>query len=572
MNFNKYNLQKKIILVMSIASLLVVGIFTLIFTKLYNNYEEEVYGRESINTLHSLDSSIQGVIRSADNYSKLLISDATVQKQMSTGNLNEDTKGQQSVINTVYSILQFSDTMDSIWFIDNSGQKLTVGGYTTRSTEVDDSNYDELRTPYATAKILLETQKGHTYLSLVRSYNSTTDFSSVGIIGVDISEKYINSVVSDVIDFNTDKIFIIDENNEIVFCNDYEETERYLSDTTRQSLDSDCFYETKIGNQKMLFTGIKCKDRDWKILRFTPLPLKKNYNILLNVNIIMLVILGILILICSSFVAKLFTKPIEQMLEAMKGADGGNISRLNNIPALEEFKDLFSGYNKMVEHIHALIQETIVRQEQIRQVELNEIQEQMKPHFLYNTLDSIKALSMKGDTDKIGKLIDALGGFYRKSVSGGRQYFSIEEEIQMAEDYVKIMEIRFGEAYKCDIQCDNDCKKYLIPKLTIQPLVENAFQYGIKSRQHCGNIKVCIFKKEEQLHIIVNSIAKDIPDEIESSIMNSTKDEPGRMGINSIIQRLSLMYGDDFSYKIDKDSPSMIQIYLSVDALKSENE
>jgi len=571
-NFNKYNLQKKIILVMSIASLLVVGIFTLIFTKLYNNYEEEVYGRESINTLHSLDSSIQGVIRSADNYSKLLISDATVQKQMSTGNLNEDTKGQQSVINTVYSILQFSDTMDSIWFIDNSGQKLTVGGYTTRSTGVDDSNYDELRTPYATAKILLETQKGHTYLSLVRSYNSTTDFSSVGIIGVDISEKYINSVVSDVIDFNTDKIFIIDENNEIVFCNDYEEAERYLSGATRQSLDSDCFYETKIGNQKMLFTGIKCKDRDWKILRFTPLPLKNNYNILLNVNIIMLVILGILILICSSFVAKLFTKPIEQMLEAMKGADGGSISRLNNTPALEEFKDLFSGYNKMVEHIHALIQETIVRQEQIRQVELSEIQEQMKPHFLYNTLDSIEALATKGDTDKICKLVNALGGFYRKSVSGGRQYISIEEEIQMAEDYAKIMEIRHGNAFKCDIQCDNDCKNYLIPKLTIQPLVENAFQHGIRRQLDCEDIKVCIFKKGNQLHIIVNDSAKDIPDEIESSIMNSNKVEPGRMGINGIIQRLSLMYGDDFSYKIDKDNPSTIQIYLSVDALKSENE
>ena len=132
----------------------------------------------------------------------------------------------------------------------------------------------------------------------------------------------------------------------------------------------------------------------------------------------------------------MLTIPIQQLLCYMKNVEGGQLEKIQEQTLLQEFKSLFHGYNRLVDEIKRLIQETIERQKRIRIVEMNEIQEQMKPHFLYNALDSVEALAMLGDTDNACRLIEALGGFYKKCVSGGREYISIDSEIRMVHDYM----------------------------------------------------------------------------------------------------------------------------------------
>lgn len=124
----KLNLKSKVLIIMGAFIFIIVVILALIFSGINRNYDERLVGIESVKTLHSIDNSISEVINSADNYSKMLIADNIINTQMSKGDINSDLSLQTQVINRIYSILQFSETADAIWLIDNRGNKLRVGG------------------------------------------------------------------------------------------------------------------------------------------------------------------------------------------------------------------------------------------------------------------------------------------------------------------------------------------------------------------------------------------------------------------------------------------------------------
>ena len=272
------------------------------------------------------------------------------------------------------------------------------------------------------------------------------------------------------------------------------------------------------------------------------------------------------------FISGFLTKPISHLMDAMREVENGNLKKIEAEPTMKEFKELFAGFNHMVSRIETLISETIDRQRRIRQVELNEIQEQMKPHFLYNTLESVEALAMMGDTEKVCKVIEALGDFYRKSVSGGREYLTIEEEIRIAKDYIQIMKIRFEDSFTTEVNCDTKCLKYMIPKLTIQPLVENAFQHGVRAKNNHGDVCVNVSFEGDNIHISVEDSGDGVPDEIINEVANNREPVRGKsLGLRGTIERLRLMYGESFRYEINRN-PSKVELFINVGNLSDNGE
>jgi len=566
----RLNLSNKIFLMMSILVFFIFAIYSVIFTNHLRKIDDELIGRESINTLHSIDTSISSVIRNADNYSKMLIADDNVRELMSRYDMYLDTKGQQQVINRIYSILQFSESADAVWLINNQGQKLKAGSVSSLSKDNDNDIYEELKKPYGRSKVVIVFDEEGSGLSLVRAYNDINDFSNLGIIGVDISVDRIRDIVASSIDYEREKFFIVNENNEVVFCSDDILKEIYLNNIKWDSESNPEYLDKiKVDGIEYIVSGVRFDERDWKAFRFNPVISSTDRDGLISFNLIIIIIVGIIMLISALIVASMLTKPIQALLAAMKSEKEGTPGKINDNPILNDFKELFAGYNKMVDRINDLIEETIDRQKRIRQVELNEIQEQMKPHFLYNTLDSIEALAMMGDTETVCKLIEALGGFYRKSVSGGREMLTIKEEVEMVSDYARIMHIRFGNSFSCKLEADGACSMYLIPKLTIQPLVENAFQHGIRGRMEYGYIDAKVYIKDEKLCISVCDNGVGIPEEIKEELVNNREVEgKGSLGLRGTIKRLRLTYGDDFSFTIGEGHPSKVDLYIKISALE----
>ena len=571
----KHKLSRKIIVALGLVIFTIIIIYTIVFNFHYNKYEEKILGEENIKVLHSLETSLNSILKNADDYSKMLIADNIVQSQMAGGDLLFSVSGQSNVIKKIYSIFQFSDYVESIWLIDGKGQKLTVGGSANFHMEDAGRGYDELRKPYGKYEIRTSKSADDNSISLVRSYNSLDNFESLGVIGVDLRCEFLNQILADVIDPELEQIVVLDEKDEVLLVrgNISEESEgRYIAAELSEE-NTEYLHKTVIHGREYMAAGVLAPYSGWKIIRYTQVPPNRDVSEIVRFNIGLIAAIGILILIGAAAISTMLTRPIQDMVQVMEETEHGRFSRITSKPLLDEFQILFKGYNRMVEQIERLIQSTIDKQRRIRQVEMNEMQEQMKPHFLYNTLDSIQALAMMGESQKVCELVEALGKFYRKSVSGGREMLSLEEEFQIVKDYVDIMKIRFEDSFECEIQMEESCKKYLLPKLTIQPLIENSFQHGIREEERYGIIDLVAYAREENLHIVVRDKGEGVPDEVIRDLNRSEEPKRGKsLGLRGTIERLRLLYGENFIFTISNGAYTEIHLQIGLCKLKEQED
>lgn len=561
-----HKLSFKIIVTLGLVIFTIIGIYSIVFDLHYEKYEEKIIKEENLKTLYSLETSITAMIKNVDEYSKMLIADDVIQEYMKTGDVFESVSGQSEMTRKIYSIFQFSDYVDAVWLIDNKGQKLTVGGSANILLEEEIEDYLELKKPYGSYKLYTNKDGKKQILSLVRSYNNLENFSCLGIIGIDIDCSVFDSLIGDVIDVEKEQFTIINEEGNAIYSkgivsDDY----TWITDGNR----SEALDKVFINKTQYMRTLIDSSVNGWKIVRYMPIQTNQDSNEIVKFNMTLIVGIGILILLSAAIVSSMLTRPIQQLLFCMKGIENGRLSRIYNKPVLDEFRILFKGYNHMVNQIERLIQSTIDKQRRIRQIEMNEMQEQMKPHFLYNTLDSIQALAMIGDSDKVCTLVETLGDFYRKSVSGGRELLTVAEEFQIVQDYVEIMKIRFENSFEFHMEIMPNGDEYKIPKLTVQPLVENAFQHAIRISEKYGKICVGAAIEEDSLHIWIKDNGKGIPQEILEELLANREPVKGKsLGLRGTIERLRLLYEDAFSYEICNKDTSEIHLNILVDKLR----
>ena len=527
-------------------------------------------GKENIAMLHSIDSSLTTVFENANNYSKLILADRVVQEQMKTGNIVSDFERQQLLISQIYSITQFSESIDMVWLTDQNEQQLTVGKSADFSIEKNSTEYDWIKKLNGKAKLLTKEQNGQNYSVLVRAFKDLNKFRTFGIIGVRIDNKKLRSLISKSSTSDDEKIIILNEDNEIICSvgNFYEFMKNSEIVRELEKSESEVIHRQRINGKNYYTSGIVNKEKGWKIIRYSPMIKTDGFSSVFRFNIILIMGLGFFIICISLTLARFLTVPVQALLEKMKSIEQGELEKIEEKAYLAEFRQLFHGYNKMTDEIKRLFQDTIEKQKRIRIVEMNEMQELMKPHFLYNTLEALEALILMDEKEKSAKLIRCLGQFYRKSVSGGREFLTVNEEIQIVKDYADILKIRFGNSFKFDVRLDETCRNFKIPKLTIQPLVENSFQHGIRIQEKYGYIQVNVQRENDKIHISVIDNGQGIPDNIIKEMEEGkVPDEKRSLGLRGTVQRLKVIYEDAFSYEIHNEAMSEIHIYINCNVL-----
>ena len=568
----KRDLKLSLKISLTLGSIIFLSIFIYLIIYIHNSqkYENEVMGKENIAMLHSIDSSLTTVFENANNYSKLILADRVVQEQMKTGNIVSDFERQQLLISQIYSITQFSESIDMVWLTDQNEQQLTVGKSADFSIEKNSTEYDWIKKLNGKAKLLTKEQNGQNYSVLVRAFKDLNKFRILGIIGVRIDNKKLRSLISKSSTSDDEKIIILNEDNEIICSvgNFYEFMKNSEIVRELEKSESEVIHRQRINGKNYYTSGIVNKEKGWKIIRYSPMIKTDGFSSVFRFNIILIMGLGFFIICISLTLARFLTVPVQALLEKMKSIEQGELEKIEEKAYLAEFRQLFHGYNKMTDEIKRLFQDTIEKQKRIRIVEMNEMQELMKPHFLYNTLEALEALILMDEKEKSAKLIRCLGQFYRKSVSGGREFLTVNEEIQIVKDYADILKIRFGDSFKFDVRLDETCRNFKIPKLTIQPLVENSFQHGIRIQEKYGYIQVNVQRENDKIHISVIDNGQGIPDNIIKEMEEGkVPDEKRSLGLRGTVQRLKVIYEDAFSYEIHNEAMSEIHIYINCNVL-----
>jgi two-component system sensor histidine kinase YesM len=291
-----------------------------------------------------------------------------------------------------------------------------------------------------------------------------------------------------------------------------------------------------------------------------------------KITVLIVFLNAIFIFICSMALTRLIFKPLSKLEKHMKMVESGQFVPMNVENNQNEINNLKRVYNHMTLAIQNLIQKVKEEEQIIAKSELDLIQAQINPHFLYNTLDAVSALALMKDTENCFKITQALGSFYRNSLNSGQDFVTIRDEVECIKSYITILNIRYDDKIKMDYEIEEGVEDYKILKLLLQPLVENAVHHGIKGNDGCGHILIKIFSDEDEIILMVSDDGVGMTQERLAEIFQGkTVTGKSGFGIHSLIQRISLYYGIPHPVMIHSEPEMGTEIAIRVKRMEEVN-
>ena len=268
------------------------------------------------------------------------------------------------------------------------------------------------------------------------------------------------------------------------------------------------------------------------------------------------VILLIYALWYSRFKTNRMTESIRSSLGSMENAvrriaEGHFGERVSGVN-VDELEELGEHINEMANQLEALMQETRQKTDHLAKAELRTMQAQINPHFLYNTLDTIVWQAESGKADEVVRLTRSLSDFFRISLSSGADWIPVTQELKHVAAYLSIQKTRYRDILDYDIKIDPEIESTKLPKLTMQPLVENAIYHGLKPKRGKGMIYVTGTADEKDILLEVRDTGAGMTEEVLEKMRSHMMDEDTRsFGLSSVYKRLKLLYGEGFSLDIE---------------------
>lgn len=271
-------------------------------------------------------------------------------------------------------------------------------------------------------------------------------------------------------------------------------------------------------------------------------------------SVIMLGIVVLGALFFSVVISNSISKPIKQLSEITNQVAKGDLTVRSDIKNGVEVKALSDSLNIMIEKTSNLIDRVKIEQTNLRKTELTLLQEQINPHFLYNTLDTITWLAESKKYQEVVDMIGSLSKYFRTSLSKGSALITLEEEVQHVRSYLEIQKVRYEDILTYEIIIDESLSSCLIPKITLQPLVENALYHGIKNKRRMGKITITGLREEDNVIIVVKDngvgMTKERVEEVLGEFEQNKKEQKNFYGLFNVNERLRLYFGEEYGLDI----------------------
>lgn len=292
--------------------------------------------------------------------------------------------------------------------------------------------------------------------------------------------------------------------------------------------------------------------KDWVLMAKTPLDdLNADlWSALILLSVIVIFCITIELLFANAISGSI-TKPFDYMITQMKSIGNGNFDLKIEIDSKDEIGVFANSFNKMSLKIQRLLAEVAEKEKKKRTYELALLQEQVKPHFLYNTLDTIYAMNELGLKRETSKGIKSLADFYRKTLSNGSETISVKDEFDAITEYLFLLKLQYEDAFDYTINLSSELASERMIKLLLQPLVENAIYHGLKPKQNKGHLNITAYKVDHNMifEIMDNGVGMH-PEKLSEILSYSHSDHKNHFGIYSIIDRLKLCYDEHATLEI----------------------
>lgn len=263
----------------------------------------------------------------------------------------------------------------------------------------------------------------------------------------------------------------------------------------------------------------------------------------------------VLITALSYYIPLSITRPIRKLSEVTDQVAKGDLTVRSDVRSGAEVSVLSDSLNTMIDKIDELLEQVKKEQIRLRKAEFELLQSQINPHFLYNTLDAIVWLAEAGEQKKVVSMVGSLSDFFRTSLNQGKDIITIKEELQHSRSYLEIQQMRYQDILNYEIHVPEELHRYLIPKITIQPLVENALYHGIKNKRGLGRIVISGRKEEDFLILQIEDngigMRKERLDQVKEGMNQKIPTEKDIYGLYNVNERIRLNFGEKYGLSIE---------------------
>lgn len=572
-----------------VVILLTVAFSALVLNRISENDAQQKINEASLQTITSIQTNVYLMIENVNNYSKMIFSDPNLQNLLRQGNVYSNLQTQSKVSAYLTNLMQAVPIIDSVYIYDNSGHRFSVGTQEWPAfleANVKDAPWYEQALNYKGRYLLRlnggenedkrensnipatgENTEKENVVSFIRLMRDLDDTSPLGFLVMNIKEKSIAQAYVNLSAPDSFQVAILDEHLQVIASNAAStKSEASMSEFQKQAgmqeilqanqaRLSQAFQEQPSGvvtlhsgGQDYAVTYLSAGEDQWKYVSMSPYRATDTRNkSLVLLALMLLAVNGSVFFISSFIISRSVIKPIHKLLRSMQKAPSGNFRKVKVELNSSEFEQLYSGYNQMIEQIEQMLKRIIQEQQTIRRAELNTLQAQIKPHFLYNTLDSITSLAMSGMNDKVCEMLEALGSYYRLSVSKGNEVITLHEEVEIVRHYLTIQQVRYPGVFEVQYDIDPDCERVMMPKLVLQPLVENSLYHGIRAKGSPGMMRIQARQSADAVTLTLTDDGVGMSGEQLQQIQRSEKQKsfwpmlkPSQSGTNSSIQASSV--------------------------------
>ncbi len=281
--------------------------------------------------------------------------------------------------------------------------------------------------------------------------------------------------------------------------------------------------------------------------------LNKQSAVLIGIAVVTMIALFLGIVTYSMVINRRITSPIIALTDKVKQFGSRDFSLSAPINTnIEELEILDESFNEMTDHISSLMNKQIENERSLHRAELELLQAQINPHFLYNTLDSIAILAESNREEDVVDMITSLSTFFRNSLSEGADIHTLRAEMAQAVSYLEIQQIRYSDILTYSMNISEDIQDCLIPKLILQPLIENALYHGIKNRRGRGLITITGAREGDSIYLRVKDNGAGMSPEILAQFQNGMyRDNQYGFGLKNVQQRIQLYCGDAYGLSFE---------------------
>lgn len=580
----RQSIQITIAISFTIVSALSMGVLGL---SLYNQFAVRMKGATVQNSEQLLEQTainLETYLRSMRRISDAMKYGVIKGRDLSQENLDES-------MNLIYEANK--DNLISIACYTRDGQLVSAAPVTTQKDDLDVTEQrwftDALEklenihfsTPHVQNLFDNYSFRYYWVVSLSQAVELTDHANSeIGVLLVDMNYSSIERLLQKANTKADDTYcYLMDSNGEIIYHpkqkliynNLYEE-----NNITAISYD-DGSVEEEFHGEKRIVTVKTVSYTGWKLVRVVPMSVFEMGISDMRLVVILFVALAMLmIIVINQLVSARIAMPLKKLNDSVKDLESGNMNPDIYVGGSLEVEHLGMTLRSTVEQLRQLMDDIVKEQEKKRKSELDALQSQINPHFLYNTLDSIVWMIEGERYQDAVFMITQLASLFRISLSRGKTIISIADEIKHAKNYMNIQKVRYKNSFSVEFDIDEEIMECCTVKLVIQPLLENAIYYGVEGMDGDGEIKVKGYRKDQDIYIEVSDNGFGMPQDVVDALLTENERVPKKgsgVGLINVYNRIRLRFGNAYRLEIESipDEGTIVRIHLPYVVYSPEN-